>query len=96
MLSREQFVRQTGECEEIVARIRPLSRQEFAAGVCRRHRARIAFLCDLGAGGAKVEYACLAGVGDHDVLRLQVAVHHVARMCVRDGGRHLEDDCPSS
>jgi hypothetical protein len=39
MLTREQLVRQAGECIEIVARIGALSFQQLAAGVCRCHRA---------------------------------------------------------
>ncbi len=102
MRSGEKFVGDASERVYVIARIGQPAGQKFAARVCRRYRReRIPASQDAlhtlpggGARGAEIEYSNFSGIGNHDVVRLQVHVNHVAGMGVRKTRADLPYDRP--
>src|ERR1700676_298690 len=100
MLTRQQLVRQASQRVDIVARIRAPALKLLTAGIGWRRLTVVTARRELGNPGlarahdaaAKIKHAHVAVTSNHDVVRLEVRMHHATRMRMRNGATDVADD----
>src|ERR1700721_2757097 len=93
MLSRQQHVRDTGECEYIVPRVRILAFEQLTACIAgggdrlsRRFAPHSPSVAEYLVRGAEVQDPQFTAIRDEDILRIDVSMHDAARMSVGERG----------